>query len=110
MAGSKCRACSHIEERGSANSILDVQKHLKSIHRSESDRGTPGAGNCHWDEIFGALAAIGFKGLAMESFINMMPEVTYGLSVWRPVARDEVEVMGDGLPFLCNKARQYKLI
>ena len=46
----------------------------------------------------------------MESFINMPPEVAYGLSVWRPVASGEPEVMGNGLPFLRNKARQYGLI
>jgi len=61
--------------------------------------------------VFATLAAIGFKGgLAMESFINMPPEVAYGLSVWRPVARDESAVMDNGLPFLRNKAKQYKLI
>ena len=101
----------NIEEKGVANGILDARDHLKYIHLSESDRGTPGAGNVPWDEIFATLAAIGFKGgLAMESFINMMPELAYGLSVWRPVAKDEAEVMGGGLPFLRNKAKQYRLI
>jgi D-psicose/D-tagatose/L-ribulose 3-epimerase len=101
----------NIEEKGAANGILDARKHLKYIHLSESDRGTPGCGTCDWDEIFATLAAIGFNGgLAMESFINMPPEVSYGLSVWRPVAKDEAEVMGNGLPFLRNKARQYRLI
>ncbi len=97
--------------RPAANGILDAREHLRYIHLSESDRGTPGAGTCDWDEIFVALAAIGFKGgLAMESFLNMPPEIAFGLSVWRPVARDEAEVMGNGLPFLRNKARQYGLI
>jgi D-psicose/D-tagatose/L-ribulose 3-epimerase len=101
----------NIEEKGAANGILDARDYLKYIHLSESDRGTPGCGTVDWDEVCAALAAIGFKGgLAMESFINMPPEVAYGLSVWRPVARDEAEVMGNGLPFLRNKARQYKLI
>jgi len=101
----------NIEEKGAANGILDARAHLKYIHLSESDRGTPGAGNIPWDEIYAALAAIGFNGgLAMESFINMMPELAHGLSVWRPVAKDEAEVMGNGLPFLRNKARQYRLI
>jgi D-psicose/D-tagatose/L-ribulose 3-epimerase len=101
----------NIEEKGAANGILDAREHIKYIHLSESDRGTPGCGTCDWDEVFATLAAIGFKGgLAMESFINMPPEVAFGLSVWRPVARDEAEVMGDGLPFLRNKARQYRLI
>ena len=101
----------NIEEKGAGNGILDARKYIKYIHLSESDRGTPGYGTCDWDEVFATLAAIGFKGgLAMESFINMPPEVAYGLSVWRPVAKDEAEVMGNGLPFLRNKARQYRLI
>jgi D-psicose/D-tagatose/L-ribulose 3-epimerase len=101
----------NIEEKGAANGILDGREHLRYIHLSESDRGTPGWGTCDWDEIFAALAAIGFKGgLAMESFINMPPEIAFGLSVWRPVAKDEAEVMDNGLPFLRGKAGQYRLI
>jgi len=101
----------NIEEKGVGNGIVDARAYLKYIHLSESDRGTPGCGTCDWDEIFATLAAIGFKGgLAMESFINMPPELAYGLSVWRPVAKDEAEVMGSGLPFLRGKATQYKLV
>lgn len=101
----------NIEERGLALGILDAAEHLRYIHLSESDRGTPGAGNVRWDEIFGALKAINFKGgLAMESFIDMPPEFSLGLAVWRPVAESRDVVMGEGLPFLRNKARQYGLI
>ena len=101
----------NIEEKGAGNGILQGRDHLRYIHLSESDRGTPGAGTCDWDEIFVALAAIGFDGgLAMESFINMPPEIAYGLSVWRPVAESAEQVVGDGLPFLRGKARQYGLI
>lgn len=101
----------NVEEKGMGNGIITARDHLKYIHLSESDRGTPGEGNCHWDETFVALAAIGFTGgLAMESFINMPPQVALGLSVWRPVAESEAVVMGRGLPFLRNKARQYGLI
>ncbi|MEL6435202.1 MAG: sugar phosphate isomerase/epimerase family protein [Pseudomonadota bacterium] len=101
----------NIEEKGVAQGIIDAREHLKYIHLSESDRGTPGAGCIAWDEIFSALRAVGFKGgLAMESFINMPPEIAFGLSVWRPVASGEAEVMENGLPFLRNKAKQYGLI
>jgi D-psicose/D-tagatose/L-ribulose 3-epimerase len=101
----------NIEEKGAGQGIIVARDHLKYIHLSESDRGTPGEGNCPWDAIYSALAAIGFKGgLAMESFINLPPEIGAGLSVWRPVARSEAEVMGKGLPFLRNKAEQYGLI
>ena len=101
----------NIEEKGAANGILDARDYIKYIHLSESDRGTPGEGTCDWDEVFATLKAIGFKGgLAMESFINMPPEVAFGLSVWRPVAESHDEVMSKGLPFLRNKAQQYRLI
>ena len=101
----------NIEEKGIAQGIIDARDHLRYIHLSESDRGTPGSGTIAWDEIFAALRAIDFKGgLAMESFINMPPEISNGLSVWRPVASGEAEVMENGLPFLRNKARQYGLI
>lgn len=101
----------NIEEKGAANGILDARDHIRYIHLSESDRGTPGEGNIPWNEVYAALAAIGFKGgLAMESFINMPPEVGYGLAVWRPVAENFQAVMDKGLPFLRNKARQYQLI
>ena len=101
----------NIEEKGAGNGILDAREHLRHIHLSESDRGTPGEGTCDWDEVYATLAAIGFKGgLAMESFINMPPEVGYGLAVWRPVAENFEEVMDQGLPFLRNKAKQYRLI
>jgi D-psicose/D-tagatose/L-ribulose 3-epimerase len=101
----------NIEERGLGLGILDCAPYLRYIHLSESDRGTPGSGNVRWDEIFLALQAVGFTGgLAMESFIDMPPEVAYGLAVWRPVAESRDVVMGEGLPFLRNKARQYRLI
>ena len=101
----------NIEEKGAGNGIIAAREHLRYIHLSESDRGTPGAGTCDWDEIFATLKAIGFRGgLAMESFINMPPELAYGLAVWRPVAESREEVIGQGLPFLRNKARQYGLI
>lgn len=101
----------NIEEKGAAQAIIDAREHLRYIHLSESDRGTPGCGTVDWDEIFVALRAIGFTGgLAMESFVNMPPEIAFGLSVWRPVASGEAEVMENGLPFLRNKAKQYGLI
>lgn len=101
----------NIEEKGLGNGILRAREFLKYIHLSASDRGTPGRDTIQWDEIFVALAAIGFKGgMAMESFITVPPQVASALSVWRPVAPSREEVLGEGLPFLRNKAKQYGLI
>lgn len=101
----------NIEEKGLANGILAAREHLRYIHLSASDRGTPGRDTIQWDEVFAALAAIGFDGgMAMESFITVPPAFAAGLSVWRPVAPSREEVLAEGLPFLRMKARQYGLI
>ncbi|MBT9371350.1 sugar phosphate isomerase/epimerase [Rhizobium sp. CSW-27] len=99
-----------MEEKGVANGILAARDHLKYMHLSESDRGTPGYGNVPWDPIFAALAAIGFKGaLTLESFAAMPVEMAGAISTWRPVARDADEVFENGLSFIRNKAVQYGL-
>jgi D-psicose/D-tagatose/L-ribulose 3-epimerase len=48
--------------------------------------------------------------MAMESFITVPPQIASALSVWRPVAESREDVLGYGLPFLKNKAKQYGLI
>jgi D-psicose/D-tagatose/L-ribulose 3-epimerase len=99
-----------MEEKGVANGVIAARDHLKYMHMSESDRGTPGQGNVPWDEIFGALAAIRFKGaLTLESFAALPAEMAGATSTWRPVAGDPEEVIDTGLAFLRNKAVQYGL-
>jgi D-psicose/D-tagatose/L-ribulose 3-epimerase len=89
----------NIEEKGPGNGVIDGRIYLKYMYMSESDRGTLGHGTFDWEEIYSTLAAINFRGiLAMESFIDMMPEIAYGLAIWRPEAKDIEEVMGNGLP------------
>lgn len=100
----------NMEEKGVANGILNARAHLKYMHMSESDRGTPGYGNVPWDPIFASLAAIDFKGvLTLESFVGMPAEMAGDISTWRAVARNAEQVMGDGLSFLRSKASQYGL-
>lgn len=84
---------------------------LRYIHLSEADRGTPGRGNVSWDEVFAALAAIGFEGgLAMESFINMPEDLAWGLSDWLPVTDSAEAVIEEWLGFLRSKCLQYGLL
>nr|WP_206696297.1 sugar phosphate isomerase/epimerase [Agrobacterium leguminum] len=100
----------NMEEKGIANGIIAARNHLKYMHMSESDRGTPGCGNVAWDEVFSALAAIGFKGvLTLESFAAMPREMAGAISTWRPVAPSADEVLDKGLSFLRDKANQYRI-
>lgn len=100
----------NIEEKGMGQGIIAARDHLKYMHMSESDRGTPGFGNVAWNEVFAALSVIGFKGLlVLESFAGMPVEMAGAISTWRPVARSAEEVLEKGLPFLRDKADQYRL-
>lgn len=100
----------NMEEKGIANGIVAARNHLKYMHMSESDRGTPGFGNVAWDEVFSALAAIDFKGvLTLESFAAMPADMAGAISTWRPVAASAEEVLDKGLAFLRDKANQYRI-
>jgi D-psicose/D-tagatose/L-ribulose 3-epimerase len=100
----------NMEEKGIANGIVAARDHLKYMHMSESDRGTPGFGNVAWDEVFSALAAIDFKGvLTLESFAAMPADMAGAISTWRPVAASAEEVLDKGLAFLRDKANQYRI-
>jgi len=96
----------NIEEKNFAAALADGAGAVRYVHLSESDRGVPGSGAVHWQEVMIALKNASFEGdLVVESFVNMMPEIAGALSVWRPVAQSAEEVLEIGLPFLKSLAR-----
>jgi D-psicose/D-tagatose/L-ribulose 3-epimerase len=101
----------NIEEKGIGHGFRVTAGKCSYIHMSESDRGVPGTGTIDWNEIYRALADIGFKGkLVVESFVTLPPEIQAALSVWRPVARDRHEVLAKGVPFLKGLAKVHGLL
>ncbi len=102
----------NIEEKGFEAAIVDTGPHLKYIHLSESDRGTPGAGTVDWDAVFRGLARIKFSGdMVLEAFVYLPPDIARALAVWHPVAvGGSAEVIGAGLPFLRAKANQHRVL
>ncbi|MDW8092002.1 MAG: sugar phosphate isomerase/epimerase family protein [Meiothermus sp.] len=101
----------NIEEKGFRDPIVRAGRHLGYIHLSESDRGTPGTGNVHWDEVFAGLSEIGFGGdLVMESFVTLNPEIARATCMWRKVVEDPQAMVREGLAFLRRKAHQYGLL
>lgn len=100
----------NIEERGFKEPILQAGPRLQYIHLSESDRGTPGSGNVHWDEVFSGLGAIGYSGdLVMESFVALNPDIARATCIWRPVVENPAHLVREGLAFLRSKARSHGL-
>jgi D-psicose/D-tagatose/L-ribulose 3-epimerase len=100
----------NIEERGFRPAIERLGDRLQYIHLSESDRGTPGAGNVHWDDVFAGLQAIGYDGrLAMESFVAVNEDIIGATAIWRDIVGDPDTLIRDGLAFLQGKSRDYGL-
>ena len=98
----------NIEEKGFYEPIVATGPRMHYIHLSESDRGTPGTGNVHWDEVFRGLKAIDFDGhLVMESFAAINEDLAGATALWRDVVGDPETLIRDGLSFLRGKAAEH---
>jgi D-psicose/D-tagatose/L-ribulose 3-epimerase len=101
----------NIEEKGFYDPIVAAGQRMHYIHLSESDRGTPGTANVHWDEVFRALKAIGYEGyLVMESFAAINEDLAGATALWRDVVGDPQALVRDGLGFLRDKAAEHDLL
>ncbi len=101
----------NIEERGFEPPLVQSGHHLRYVHLSESDRGTPGLGNVDWDSVFQGLANIGYDGdLVMESFVAVNPDIARATCMWRDGIGDPDILVRDGLSFLRDGARRYGLL
>jgi D-psicose/D-tagatose/L-ribulose 3-epimerase len=101
----------NIEEKGFYEPIVATGERMRYIHLSESDRGTPGTGNVHWDEVFRGLKAIDYDGyLVMESFAAINEELAGATALWRDVVGDPETLIRDGLSFLRGKAAEYDVL
>ncbi len=81
----------NIEERGFAAPVMAAGERLGYVHISESDRGVIGTANVRFDDVFAALATIGYDGpLVIESFSPRTPEVINAFALWRDPVGDPV--------------------
>lgn len=100
----------NIEEPGFRQPVEEAGKKLAFIHCSESDRGVPGQGNVHWDDLFRGLAAIDYRGpLVLESFAAINPDLAGATCMWRKPTYTSDQLAREGLAFLREKAKQYGL-
>ena len=101
----------NIEEKGFYDPIVATGERMHYIHLSESDRGTPGTGNVHWDEVFRGLKAIDYDGyLVMESFAAINEDLAGATALWRDVVGDPETLIRDGLGFLRGKAAEHRVL
>ncbi len=101
----------NIEEKGFYRPILSLGPRLRYIHLSESDRGTPGTGNVHWDDVFRGLKDASYDGaLVMESFAAVNEAIIGATALWRDVVGDPDALVTDGLAFLRGKGAEHGLL
>jgi len=97
----------NIEEKDTAAATRACGRHVGHFHASESDRGVPGTGQVEWDEVFAALAAIGYgRWVTIESFAIGIVDLCAAACIWRPIYDDPDRLAVDGLKFLKACARR----
>lgn len=82
----------NIEENSIGDAIRLVGDKLTSFHTGENNRTAPGRGHLDWDEIFGALADINYKGrIVSEPFVMAGGEVGRDIHVYRDLIANPSE-------------------
>lgn len=91
----------NIEERNFYEPVLQAGNRLKHLHITESDRGMPGEGNVHWDDLFRALAEINYQGpLVLENFSSSIKELVGPTSLWRPSRYNSEDLAKGSLAYM----------
>ena len=98
----------NIEENSIGDAIRLVGDKLTSFHTGENNRTAPGRGHLDWDEIFGALADIGYSGrIVSEPFVMAGGEVGRDIHVYRDLITDPTEEKIDAeAKYLLNFERE----
>ncbi len=91
----------HLEERSSAAAIHQASDRIFHFHACENDRGVPGTGQVHWDEVAAALKDVKYDGaVVIESFTSQVKEIARAVCIWRQIAPSQDAIASDGLAFL----------
>lgn len=99
----------NIEEKKYANAIHTIAPHLRHVHISENDRGTPGDGHINFDDTFSTLAAINYQGwLTIEAFSRNDPDFANAIGVWREY-NDPWDIAENGLVFIKEMCKKHGL-
>lgn len=101
----------NIEEEGFHKPIVATADVLDYIHMSESHRGLVGSGTVNWEQIFGALKEIDYKGhLVLESFAAINPDLMAATALWRPPNEGPDVLASEGIKFLKEGAAKVGLL
>lgn len=99
----------NIEEKYFDQAIRKVKDILAHVHISENDRGTPGSGHIQWDNVFGTLSEIKYRGwFTIEAFSRNDIDFANSINVWREY-NEPWELATNGLSFIRDMQSKYHL-
>ncbi len=91
----------HLEEKNSADAIRAASDRVFHVHACENDRGVPGTGQVHWQEVGAALKEVQYAGpVVIESFTAQVKEIAKAVCIWREIAPSQDAIASQGLHFL----------
>ena len=91
----------HLEEKNSGDAIRLANKKIYHFHACENDRGVPGTGQVHWNEVAKALKDVNYNGpVVIESFTSQVKEIARAVCIWREIAPSQDAIAIQGLKFL----------
>jgi D-psicose/D-tagatose/L-ribulose 3-epimerase len=91
----------HLEEKSSPEAIRMAGEKIFHFHACENDRGVPGTGQVHWQEIAAALKHTNYQGpVVIESFTSEVKEIARAVNIWRKIAPSQDAIAQQGLDFL----------
>lgn len=91
----------HLEEKSSGDAIRLANQKIYHFHACENDRGVPGTGQVHWDEVAQALKDVNYNGpVVIESFTSQVKEIARAVCIWREIAPSQDAIAAQGLQFL----------
>lgn len=91
----------NIEEKSLGDAIRKAGSRLVHFHACENDRGAPGSGTVHWDDVGQALKDIRFDGpVVIESFTSKVKTIARAAAIWRPFESSQDALAQNGLNFL----------
>jgi D-psicose/D-tagatose/L-ribulose 3-epimerase len=80
----------NIEETSQMEAMQTLGTALKHVHISENQRGIPGVGQVHWQEVFSTLKGMNYSGwLTIEAFSRLIPDFANAINVWRSYGSEE---------------------
>ncbi len=93
----------NIEENNIGDAIRLAGNKLSAFHTGDNNRRCPGRGHIDFDEVFQALAEVGYKErIVSEPFVMMGGEVGRDIKVWRNLEKISEEFLDQEADYLLN--------